>query len=111
MDKFFPTINNITKGKMIMIPNNLDNHAGDFAALCDRLDAPYRPGAKARAEKAFKMLEFIKDSMSPESVVCDSIMRCQGWERWAATIFSDIKDSWKYCPWCQAQLTKEMTER
>ncbi len=45
---------------MIMIPNNLDNHAGDFAALCDRLDAPYRPGAKARAEKAFKMLEFIK---------------------------------------------------
>jgi len=28
--------------------------------ICDPLDAPYRPGAKARAEKAFKMLEFIK---------------------------------------------------
>ncbi len=91
-----------------MIPNNLDNHAGDGKStacvpryptdtgselkpglpLCDRLDAPYRPGAKARAEKAFKMLEFIKDSMSPESTVCDSVMMCDGWERWAATILA-----------------------
>ena len=65
---------------------------------------------KDRADKAFKMLNFIKKSMSPESVVCDSVVRCPGWERWAATIFSDIKNTWKCCPWCEKRLTREMRE-
>ena len=36
---------------------------------------------------------FENPDLCSESVVCDSVERCEGWERWAATIFSDIKDS------------------
>ena len=54
---------------------------------------------KNRAERAKKLIEALRKE-STEGFVCDSILRCDGWERGAATIFGDIKDSFKFCPWC-----------
>jgi len=59
-------------------------------------------------KKAEKLIEAIRYDMSPESVVCDSVMRCEGWKK-AVRLYKNYSHrclfrSFKYCPWCEREI-------
>lgn len=68
-------------------------------------------GGRMIKEKAEKLIEAIRHNRSPESIVCDSVMRCEGWKQWAHLInpkYIGFKKSFKFCPCCGKEIKWEI---
>jgi len=59
-----------------------------------------------RVARAKRLIEAIRREHK-RGAVCDSVLRCEGWERYCPTIFSDITDNFKFCPYCGKSITQK----
>lgn len=62
-----------------------------------------------KKKRVEKLIEAIRKNMSMESVVCDSVMRCQGWGRaqkeGQVRYWIESNKKINFCPYCGKKIT------
>jgi len=77
--------------------------------IYDALKKHLRPFEKGKimrhsSEKIKKLIDSIREANSP-GVVCDSVFRCEGWEKYYPK-WSSVCMTYKFCPWCGKEITR-----
>ena len=53
-----------------------------------------------------KQINKLVEIIQRNSVVCDSVMKCEGWEE-NARLTDALINKWKYCPWCGKEIVND----
>jgi tRNA A37 methylthiotransferase MiaB len=59
---------------------------------------------KHTREELTKLADFIREDLKNPKIVCDSTMKCPGWEKHSYIVVYANVQEWKYCPWCGKEI-------